>query len=198
MSLLLSYVLFYFLKFSPRSVYTGLSELLCCWNWTTPPETRASWECVRWIRMVLLPGLRLSSLAVHGFCSLHLGSSYQPERIHLNEGISCGMNGKLPALQLPFLLFFHSNIFSCLPLIVFNLTFFLKIYHFILKIHFIYFHSCFLIPLKFVWITLIPYVRQINLGSESRKKEMDRHLTQICKRKLIVGNWPRAGSADVC
>lgn len=34
------------------------------------------------------------------------------------------MNGKLPALQLPFLLFFHSNIFLCLPLIVFNLTFF--------------------------------------------------------------------------
>lgn len=98
------------------------------------------------------------------------------------------MNGKLHVLQLPFLLFFHSNIFPCLPPIVFNfIFFFLQIYHFILKIHFIYSHS-FLIPLKFVWITLTLYFRQTNLGSESRQKEMSGHLTQICKRKLIVGN----------
>lgn len=105
-----------------RSVHAGLSELLCCWNWATPPETEAAWECVRWIWMVLLPGLRLSSLTVHGFCSLHLGSSYQPERVHLNEGISCGMSGKLAAVQLPFLLFFKNNIFP--PPIFFNLTIF--------------------------------------------------------------------------
>lgn len=103
--LLPSHVLFCFLNFPPRSVYTGLSKLLCCWNWTTPPETRAPWQCIRWIWMVLLPGLCLSSLTVHGFCSLHLGCSHQPERVHLNEGISCGMSKKLPALQLPFLFF---------------------------------------------------------------------------------------------
>lgn len=110
--LLSSYVVFFPLNFPPRSVYTGLSELLRCWNWTTPPETGAAWECVWWIWMVLLPGLRVSSLTVHGFCSLHLGCSYQPERVHLNEGISCGMSGKLPALQLPFLWFFFILILS--------------------------------------------------------------------------------------
>lgn len=107
-----------------RSVYTGLSELLRCWNRTTPPEARAAWECVRRIWMVLLPGLRLSSLTVHGFCSLHLGCSYQPERVHLNEGISCGLSGKLPALALPFLWFLILMFSPYLPLIVFNLTFF--------------------------------------------------------------------------
>lgn len=43
--------------------------------------------------MVLLPGLRLSSLTVHGFCSLHLGCPHQPEGVHLNEGLSCGVKG---------------------------------------------------------------------------------------------------------
>lgn len=43
--------------------------------------------------MVLLPGLRLGSLTVHGGRSLHLGCPHQPERVHLNEGLSCGMKG---------------------------------------------------------------------------------------------------------
>lgn len=111
---------------SCRSVYTGLSELLRCWNWTTPPETRAAWECVRWIRMVLLPGMCLCSLTVHGFCSLHLGCSYQPEGVHLNEGISRGVSGKLPALQLPSL-WFLILIFPLSPPVAFNLTFFVDI-----------------------------------------------------------------------
>lgn len=140
--LLSSCVVFFPLNFPPRSVYPGLSELLRCRDWTPPPEAGAARECVWGIRMVLLPGLCLSSLAVHGFRSLHLGRSHQSEGVHLDEGISCGMSGKLPPLQLPFLWFFFILILSLIsPWIVFNLTFFFVwIYHFILKTHFIY--SC--------------------------------------------------------
>lgn len=86
-------VTFWFLNVFLRSVYAGLRELLCCWHWAAPSETRAAQERIWGIWMVLLPGLRLSSLTVHGFCSLHLGCPHQPEGVHLNEGLSCGVKG---------------------------------------------------------------------------------------------------------
>lgn len=91
-----------FLTFFLRSVHTGLCKLLRCWHWTATPETRAARECIRRVWMVLLPGLRLGSLAVHGVCSLHLGCPHQPKRVHLNEGLSSGVNGQLPAWRCRF------------------------------------------------------------------------------------------------
>lgn len=44
----------------------------------------------------------------------------------------------------------------------------------------------------------IPSFRQTNLGSKSRQKKMNRHLAQIWERKLVVEEWPKVSSADVC
>lgn len=134
--------------------------------------------------MVLLPGLRLGSLTVHGFCSLHLGSSYQPERVHLNEGISRGISGKLPALWLPFLLFFNNSIFPCsAPRIVFNFfcvdtSFYTENPFFLFTQLCVFFNNT-----KIYMDSLSDSIFQTNLGSESRKKEMSRHLAQICEKK---------------
>lgn len=142
-----------FSNFPSRSVYAGLSKLLCCWNWITPPETRDAWECIRWIWMVLLLGLRLSSLTVYGFCSLYLGCSYQSERVHLNEGISCGMNEKLRFTMAIFNIF-DIHIFPCLP-IVFNFYFFVNISFYPENPFYLYtLLNAHLITLKFMWFTL--------------------------------------------
>lgn len=50
-----------------------------------------------------------------------MATHYNRKEYTLHEGIACGINGKLPALRLPFLLFLIV-IFSLAPPIVFNLN----------------------------------------------------------------------------
>lgn len=126
--------------------------------------------------MVLLSGLCVSSFTVYGICSLHLGRSYQQERVHIDEGLSCGMRRKPLTLKLPVLFYFLISMFSLISLPSCSSNFVSKPFYPEKKNPFnLYTSKLLLTRLNFTWIYLSDFILQTNLGlvqTERNKKTL--------------------------